>query len=99
MNKIVSILGNGEKQWSCEFSPYNLSSKTKQNKKMKKTDKQSNLLSLTVSCEKRSCLSEVKTTQNKAKQHQQQKKTEKLMKIIVEAIIVIIMTNIKTKRK
>ena len=74
MNKIVSILGNGEKQWSCEFSPYNLSSKTKQNKKMKKTDKQSNLLSLTVSCEKRSCLSEVKTTQNKAKQHQQQKK-------------------------
>ena len=32
MNKIVSILGTGEKQWSCEFSPYNLSSKTKQNK-------------------------------------------------------------------
>ena len=97
MNKIVSILRTGEKQWGCEFFPYNLSSK--QNKSIKKTDKQRNQLSLTVSYEKRSCLSEVKTTQNKAKQHQQQKKTEKLMKIIVEAIIVIIMTNIKTKRK
>ena len=32
MNKSVSILGTGEKQWGYEFFPYNLSSKTKKKK-------------------------------------------------------------------
>ena len=35
INKTANLLGTGEKQWGCEFLPYNCSSRNK-------TDKQSN---------------------------------------------------------
>ena len=59
-------MGTGEKQWGCEFLTYDFSSKNKTNKK---ANKQSTLLTLTVSFEKRSCLirSETKKTQQKKK--------------------------------
>ena len=49
MNKIVNLLGTGEKKQGCRLLPYNFSSRNK-------TNKQSNPLTLTVSCEKRSYL-------------------------------------------
>ena len=83
MNKIVNLLETGEKQWGCELLPYNFTSRNK--------TKQSNLLTLTVSCEKRrSCLiSSKKRSQNKTK-NKNKKGIEKLIKVITEAIIVII---------
>ena len=52
----------------------------------KQTNKESNLLTLTVSCEKMSCLiRSKKKKQDKPKQ--QQKKIKKLIKMIMEAII------------
>ena len=53
MNEVLSLLGTEEKQRCCQLSPYNFSSRNKTNKQ---TNKQSNLLSLTVSFDKRSCL-------------------------------------------
>ena len=49
MNKIVNLMGAGEMQWSCELLSYNLSLR-------KQTNKQSNILTLTASCDRRSCL-------------------------------------------
>ena len=53
MNKIVNFLGIREKQCGCDFLPYDISSRNKTNKQ---ANNQSNLLSLTVSCEKSGCL-------------------------------------------
>ena len=52
MVKIISLLGTGEKKWSCGLLPFKFSSRNKTNKQ---TNKQNNLLTLTVSCEKSSC--------------------------------------------
>ena len=70
MNKIVNLLETGEKQWGCELLPYNFTSRNK--------TKQSNLLTLTVSCEKRtSCLiSSKKRSQNKTKKKKEKRDWE-----------------------
>ena len=62
MNKIVNLLGTRENQRGCELLHYNFSSRNK--------NRQSNLLTLAVSCEKRSCLIRNK----KEKQHKTKKR-------------------------
>ena len=47
IDRIVDLLGAGEKQWGCELLPYNFSSR-----KNKQTNKQFT----SISCEKSSCL-------------------------------------------
>ena len=51
IDRIVDLLGAGEKQWGCELLPYNFSSK-----KPKQTNKQTNKQFTSISCEKSSCL-------------------------------------------
>ena len=65
--------------------------KTWRNKINKQTGEQSSLLTLTVSCEKKSFLikSDNKKKQTK-KNEKKEKRTKKLMKMILEAIIVMI---------
>ena len=58
MNKIVNLMGAEEMQWSCELLSYNLSLR-------KQTNKQSNILTLTASCDRRSCLIQSKMKKEK----------------------------------
>ena len=72
MKKTVHVLGTEEIQnrRGCGLLTYNFSSRNKTNKQAKKpTNKQSNLLNLTASCEKRNCLisSKKKSTKSKIK--------------------------------
>ena len=70
--------------------PYNFSSRNKTNIQ---TKKQSNLLTLTVSCEKRSCLIRSKKKKNKTKM------TIIVIILIIIIIIIVIIINRKKKRK
>lgn len=63
MNKIVNLMGAGEMQWSCELLSYNLNLRKQTNKK--ETNKQSNILTLTASCDRRSCLIKSKMKKEK----------------------------------
>ena len=79
MNRIVDLLGAGEKQWGCELLPYNFSSK-----KPKQTNKQTNKQFTSISCEKSSCL--IRSKKKKQSKTNKQR-VQKLIKMIMEAII------------
>ena len=84
MNKIINILETWEKQWDCVLLSYNFSSRNKINKQKK--IKESNLLTLTVSCEKKGCLIISKKKQNKTNK-QTKKELKKTIKEAIEVMI------------
>ena len=82
MNKVVNLLGTGEKQGRCEFSPYNFSSRNKRNKQTNKqaNKNHSNSLTLTVLYQKKNCLIRCKKKkQEKAKQYKNKERTTERM--------------------